>query len=78
MIQRLVKHGNCLAVVFDKGILDLLKIGPETPLLVTTDGERLRVTPATKADLERDKRFQKAADWAHKRFDKAFKRLSES
>ena len=78
MIQRLVKHGNRLAMVLDKGILDLQKIGLETPLLVTTDGERLRVKPATKADLERDKRFRKATDWAHKRFDKAFKRLSES
>ena len=78
MIRHLVRHGNSLAVVLDKGMLDLLKIGPKTPLLVTTDGERLRVTPATKADLERDKRFRKAVDWALKRYAEAFRRLSES
>ena len=31
MVKRLTKHGNSLALVIDKGVLDLLGIGAETP-----------------------------------------------
>jgi antitoxin component of MazEF toxin-antitoxin module len=48
MIKRLSRHGNSLALVLDKGILELLKIAPETPLEITTDGERLIVQPVKK------------------------------
>ncbi len=46
MIKKLTKHGNSLALVIDRPILDLLKIDPETPLDVSTDGKRLIVAPA--------------------------------
>jgi antitoxin component of MazEF toxin-antitoxin module len=75
MVKKLTKHGNSLALVIDRPILDLLKIDPETPLDVSTDGERLIVAPAKPS--ERRKRFEKAQKIAHDRYGRAFKRLAE-
>jgi antitoxin component of MazEF toxin-antitoxin module len=47
MIKTLVRHGNSLALVIDKPILDLLKIDANTPLEISTDGKGLTVTPAS-------------------------------
>ena len=38
MIKRLTRHGNSLALVIDRAILELLKVDPDTPLELTTDG----------------------------------------
>jgi hypothetical protein len=40
MVKRLTKHGNSPALVIDRPILNRLKIDPETPLDVSTHGER--------------------------------------
>jgi antitoxin component of MazEF toxin-antitoxin module len=45
MTKKLTRHGNSYALVIDKPILELLKITPETPLELTTDGERLLISP---------------------------------
>jgi antitoxin component of MazEF toxin-antitoxin module len=75
MIKRLAKHGNSLALVIDRGILDLLDIGAETPLSVTTDGKCLVVSPAK--DPARAKRFHDAMDAGNRRYGKMLKRLAE-
>ena len=56
MQKMLIKHGNSLALVIDKPILDLLQISADTPLEVSTDGSQLLVTPC------RDKSRQKKLD----------------
>jgi len=75
MVKKLTKHGNSLALVIDRPILDLLKIDPETPLDVSTDGERLIVAPAKPS--ERRKRVEKTQKIAHERYGRALKRLAE-
>lgn len=75
MVKKLTKHGNSLALVIDRPILDLLRIDPETPLDVSTDGKRLIVAPAKAS--ERRKKFDAAQEWAHKRYGKAFQKLAE-
>ena len=75
MVKKLTKHGNSLALVIDRPILDLLKIDPETPLEVSTDGKRLIVAPAKPSP--RRKKFEAAQELAHKRYEKAFRRLAE-
>jgi antitoxin MazE len=75
MVKKLTKHGNSLALVIDRPILDLLRIDPETPLDVSTDGKRLIVAPAKPS--ERRKKFEEAQEWAHKRYGKAFQKLAE-
>jgi bifunctional DNA-binding transcriptional regulator/antitoxin component of YhaV-PrlF toxin-antitoxin module len=61
--------------VIDRPILDLLKIDPDTPLELTTDGKKLIVAPA-KASARRTK-FEAAQELAYKRYGKAFRKLAE-
>jgi antitoxin MazE len=72
MLKKLTKHGNSLALVIDRPILDLLKIDP---LDVSTDGKRLIIAPAEVS--ARRKKFDAAQESAHKRYSKAFKKLAE-
>ena len=75
MVKHLTKHGNSLALVIDKPVLELLGIDAETPLSVTTDGQCLVVSPVR--DPDREKRFRAALEEANRRYGKALKRLAE-
>lgn len=76
MIKKLSKHGNSLALVIDRPILELLKIDEETALNISTDGKRLVVSPVQ--DEERRKKFEAAVANGNKRFEKTFRKLAES
>ena len=45
MAKLLQKHGNSVALVFDKTMLDALQMTPDTPVSVTISGGSLVVTP---------------------------------
>lgn len=75
MIKKLTKHGNSLALVIDRPVLDLLNIGDDTPLEVSTDGQALVVTPVR--DKARQAKFRKALASANRRYGKALKRLAK-
>jgi len=75
MIKRLTKHGNSLALVIDKSVLELLQIDASTPLSIITDGESLVISPARNA--ARAKRFRKALDHVNVRYATALKKLAE-
>ena len=75
MIKKLTKHGNSLALVIDRPILDLLKIDPETPLDISTDGRQLVIVPAKPS--ARRKKFDTAQELAHQKYGKAFQKLAE-
>ena len=53
MSKNLIKHGNSLALVIDKPILEMLQITVDTPLELTTNGDAIMITPV------RDKRRQR-------------------
>jgi len=75
MIKKLTKHGNSYALVIDKPILELLKIEPETPLEITTDGRMLVISPARGS--ERRAKFQAALHETNRRYGRALKRLAD-
>ncbi len=75
MIKTLTKHGNSLALIIDRPILDLLKIDIETPLDISTDGERLIIGIA-KPSVRR-KKFEQAQEQSHQRYKGAFQKLAE-
>jgi antitoxin component of MazEF toxin-antitoxin module len=75
MIKKLSKHGNSLAVVIDRPVLDLLKIDVDTPLEISTDGQVLVISPV-RDNAHRDK-FQRALESANKKYGRALKRLAE-
>lgn len=73
MIKKLTKHGNSMALVIDKGVLDLLNIDDQTPLDISTDGKLLIISPVR--DEKRRKRFQAALEKTNKKYGRALKRL---
>lgn len=75
MIKRLTKHGNSLALVIDRGVLDLLDIDADTPLSISTDGSCLIIAPVR--DMERREKFKAALDEANSRYGRALKRLAD-
>jgi antitoxin MazE len=75
LVKKLSKHGNSLALVIDRSILDLLNIDEETSLEVSTDGEALIVAPVR--DKKRRKKFEEALAASNERYGKALKRLAE-
>lgn len=75
MIKKLTKHGNSLALVIDRPILDLLGIDADTPLQITTDGTGLRIVPAIEEVLDED--LTAGLHDLYRRYGNALKRLAE-
>lgn len=75
MIKTLTKHGNSLALVIDKPVLELIGADSETPFDISTDGQVLILTPVRNGD--RRKAFEGALAEANARYPKALKKLSE-
>lgn len=46
MIKTLQKHGNSMALVFDKTMMEAIGMTAETPVQITLHGSSLTVTPA--------------------------------
>ena len=75
MVKTLTKLGDGYALVIDKQVMDRLKISPETPLELTTDGGVLVLSPAR--DARRKARFEEALAKTNRRFGSALKKLAE-
>lgn len=75
MVKHLTPHGNSSALVIDRAILELLKIGPRTPLEIATDGRNLIVSPIRGAG--REKSFKSALAKVNERHAKTLKKLAE-
>ena len=59
MTKRLQAVGNSSGIIIDKPILELLKITSDTELEISTDGERLIITPV-RNEASRKKRLEAA------------------
>ena len=64
MIKKLTTHGNSMALVIEKAILDLLCITPKTSLEISTDGKNIIISPIHGANHE--KSFKSALDKVNK------------
>ncbi|MEA2063182.1 MAG: AbrB/MazE/SpoVT family DNA-binding domain-containing protein [Gemmatimonadota bacterium] len=74
MIKKLAKHGNSLALVIDKSILELLKIDADSPLEITTDGRGLFILPVRG---EKDwAEFEEALEKTNEKYGEMLKRLA--
>ncbi len=74
MLKKLTRHGNSLALVIDKGVLELLNIDDQTPLDISTDGTSLLISPVR--DEKRKRQFQKAVEQTNLKYGRALKRLA--
>lgn len=75
MIKTLTKHGNSLALVIEKPILELLGADADTPFDITTDGQVLVLSPVK--DGKQKEAFQSALEKVNTRYPKALKKLAE-
>jgi antitoxin component of MazEF toxin-antitoxin module len=75
MTKTLIKHGNSLALVIDKPILKMLDISSDTPLEVTTNGDRLMITPMR--DKARQSKLRASLGKINRRYGGDLKRLAE-
>ena len=75
MTKTLIKHGNSLALVIDKPILEMLHISPDTPLELTTNGDALMVTPIR--DKARQRQLRASLEKINRTFGDDLKKLAE-
>jgi antitoxin MazE len=75
MHKTLIKHGNSLALVIDKPILELLQITADTPLELTTNGDAILIRPIR--DKRRQRQLQAALDKINAKFGDDLQRLAE-
>ena len=54
MVKRLIQHGNSVALVIDKPIMEILNITNETTFELSTDGKNLILSPQVEYSQERD------------------------
>ncbi|MCX6001458.1 MAG: AbrB/MazE/SpoVT family DNA-binding domain-containing protein [Chloroflexi bacterium] len=74
MLKKLTRHGNSLALVLDKGVIELLNIDSETPLEISTDGSLLLITPVR--DEKRRRQFKDALEKTNARYGRTLNRLA--
>jgi antitoxin component of MazEF toxin-antitoxin module len=74
MIKKLTKHGNSLALVMERGVLDLLNIDVDTPLDISTDGDVLIISPIR--DEKRRKKFEDAVAETNRKYGRVLKKLA--
>jgi antitoxin MazE len=75
VIKNLVKHGNSWAIVIDRPILELLKIEPDAPVELTTDGKSIRIAPVD--DDARKANVRAARAKVNSAHSNAFRKLAE-
>ena len=75
MQKNLVKHGNSMALIIEKSILDLLGANADTAFEITTDGQVLILRPAPTP--ERKMAFNTAMEKANRKYSDDLKRLAE-
>lgn len=75
LTKTLIKHGNSLALVIDKPILEMLRIDANTPLELSTNGDALLVWPVREAS--RQARLRAALKKINAKFGDDLRRLAE-
>ncbi len=75
MKKSLTKHGNSMALVIEKPILELLGANTTTIFEITTDGNSLILTPVKNESHE--EKVKKASEKINERYADVLKKLAE-
>ena len=75
MVKKLIQHGNSVALVIDKPILEMLNISVETPLELTTDGKNIILSPQIESRQEVD--ILKSLEKINQKYHKTLRKLGE-
>lgn len=75
MNKTLIKHGNSLALVIDKPILEMLQITADTPLELTTNGDAILIRPIR--GQRRQRKLKASLDAINEKFGDDLERLAK-
>jgi len=75
MVKRLIQHGNSVALVIDKPIMEMLKITNETIFELSTDGKNLILSPQIEHSQEMN--ILNSLEKINKKYGSVLKRLGE-
>ena len=75
MVKKLIQHGNSVALIIDKPIMEILNISNETTFKLSTDGKNLILSPQN--ENERDKNIISSLEKINKKHGSVLKRLGE-
>ena len=75
MVKKLIQHGNSVALVIDKPIMEMLNITSETTFDLSTDGRNLILSPQVENQPETD--ILHSLEKINKRYGTVLKRLGE-
>lgn len=82
MIKKFSKHGNSLAVLIDKPILDLLGMDENTHINIKTDGTNIIIEPIKSPHqvpiISQDSKTQKKYEELIEKYDALFKKLAKN
>ena len=77
MSKKLTKHGNSLALIIDKPILEMLDISEQTELNLSIKDGTLVISPANNKKLRSSAEIQKIAEEIMDKYADVFKKLAE-
>ena len=75
MVKKLIQHGNSVALVIDKPIMEMLNITNETTFELSTDGRNLILSP--QAEYTQEKDILRSLEKINKKYGSVLKRLGE-
>lgn len=82
MLKRLSKHGNSLAILLDKPILELLDVNENTQFKIKIENGKIILEPVRPESefltISEDKRLQKKYEELMKKYDAVFKKLAKN
>lgn len=82
MIKKLTKHGNSLAILIDKPILELLNITEDTRINLKTDGANIIIEPVRAhppiGTISDNPKLQKLYEDLVEKYDTVLKKLAKN
>jgi antitoxin component of MazEF toxin-antitoxin module len=81
MVKKLTKHGNSLAILIDKPILELLNITEDTRINLRTDGTNIIIEPVREyppiRTISDNPKLQKVYEELIEKYDDVLRKLAE-
>ena len=75
MVKKLIRHGNSVALVIDKPIMEILNITSETTFELTTDGRNLILSPQN--EYARENNINRSLEKVNRKHGAVLRRLGE-
>ncbi|GMO35835.1 MAG: AbrB family transcriptional regulator [Termitinemataceae bacterium] len=75
MVKKLIQHGNSVALVIDKPILEMLNITNETSFELTTDGKNIILSP--QVEYIQENNILISLEKINKQYSNVLRKLSE-